>query len=88
MQRQKKSYLIGTSHIFSKNFKDNLNIYIQRVENILLEGPHYISKMQTVIEIGVKGNKNPLYDLIYKKVIANMIKKVCPYIIRQNNSHS
>lgn len=71
----KKSYLIGTSHIFSKNFQDSLNIYIKKVENVVLEGPHDIDKIQKVIEIGVKGNKSPLYDLIDKKVIDNMVKK-------------
>lgn len=73
----KKSYLVGTAHIFPYSFKKSLIRYISNVNTVLLEGPLDESNMSKVVEWGSEeGEGSFLHNTLDTQTIIKINKEL------------
>ncbi|MEN2985060.1 MAG: TraB/GumN family protein [Thermodesulfovibrionaceae bacterium] len=62
--KDKRSYLVGASHIFSRSFKDFFKTIISSVQTVIFEGPLDKQSLQKVVNIGSQNTSSNLYEII------------------------
>lgn len=73
--KDKTSYLIGTSHIFSHSFRDFLEYHISKTTSVVIEGPLDKEKMEKVVKTGMQNSESSLHDILDEQTIERMITK-------------
>lgn len=63
-KRERKSYLVGSTHFFSYHFRSSLRRYISEAEVVLLEGPLDDQAMRKVIQSGSGDEHTSLLDAL------------------------
>lgn len=63
-ERERKSYLVGSTHFFPYHFRGSLRRYIGEARAVLIEGPLDAQAMRKVIESGSGDERASLFDAL------------------------
>jgi uncharacterized protein YbaP (TraB family) len=78
MNGSKKSYLVGTAHIFPYSFRTSLSRYLKNARAVLFEGPLDKHNMAKVVSAGTEETTKHLFDRLDKRTVDRLSEAVLP----------